>query len=91
MVIRGQNFGRAALGALDWVSYSPVGLAAARFASCRVTADDVELTCDANPGVGAKVLWTVAVAGLTSFNARTSYHAPVLTALGVAAVDEVRR
>jgi hypothetical protein len=89
--IRGQNFGPRSLNALDAVSYRPVGMgpAASRLASCRVTAEDVEITCDSVPGVGAKVLWTVTVAGLSSSNARTGYHPPVLTALGLAQVPEV--
>ncbi len=63
--------------------YFPLGLATSFPARCAVTRDDTELVCNTTGGVGATVLWTVTVAGLSSSNPRTAYRPPVLFSLGL--------
>jgi hypothetical protein len=63
--------------------YSPLGVDATFSAACVVSRDDVELTCRTGGGVGATVLWTITIAGLSSSNPRTGYRRPVVDRLGV--------
>ena len=86
VVITGDGFGPAARSAdnLGDVTYASP-LLGVRYSAggCVVTVDDVEIRCRLAPGVGARLLWTVVVAGQSSTNPSTSYHAPVLSGLAV--------
>ena len=88
--LHGANFGSVALNAIDRVVYAPVGLSFEYTAQCDVTGDDVVITCQTpEGGVGARVLWTVTIAGLESVNPRTGYHPPLLTSIQAAAAMDV--
>jgi hypothetical protein len=92
VVIRGSNFGPAALGprSLGAVTYSPLALSVALGGSvvfpahgCAITQDHTELTCEMGPGVGAGLKWSVTIAGQTAATVVSSYRAPVVHTLGV--------
>ena len=50
---------------------------------CFVREDHVEIECRLAAGVGARMAWTVTVAGQSSVNPRTGYRAPFITRIAV--------
>jgi hypothetical protein len=92
VVVEGVNFGPAALGdiSLGVVSYSPRGLSVLHGTpvsfpglDCVISRNHSEVTCGMGPGVGSGLQWSVTIAGQTASTATTTYHPPVITALGV--------
>lgn len=92
VTVTGVNFGPSALSdrALGSVLYTPVDLArlltgtAFTAQDCRVTVDHTEIECWMGPGVGGRIQWTVAVAGLQSVNPRTAYKMPSISSMSLA-------
>jgi hypothetical protein len=91
VIITGVSFGPKTLGprTLGAVSYTSGATRAAADGvvfiarECTITTDHVEITCVLAPGVGASLQFAVTIAGQSSVVPRTSYHAPVLTSIGL--------
>ncbi len=90
VVLYGRNFGATFMDPLPLQSvvYSPLGLPYVYTAAdCAITLNHTEITCRTVPGVGERLLWTVAVAEQESTNPRTRYARPVISHIRV--VDAV--
>ena len=95
VVLHGANFGPATLAdrAVTDVTYQPAVAATAavppvfRARNCTITMDHVSMRCVTAPGVGARLLWTIVVAGQSSGNPRTSYRAPIVETIAVLVGD----
>jgi hypothetical protein len=86
VLLRGANFGSASMWPLPLqsVGYEASGLRYSYLASnCSVTRDHEEVTCSTGAGVGARLLWTVTVAGQSSTNPHTRYHTPVVHSVSI--------
>ena len=80
VLLHGNSFGPASLShvALDRVTCGPYAAI-----GCVVTVDHVQISCTLGSGVGAKLVWSVTVAGQTSTHATTSYAPPRISTLTV--------
>lgn len=86
LTIVGRQFGPVGTRT-DSALYSPVDSPGTVFAAvdCVVTLAHTEITCVVAPGGGARLSWTVTIAGQSSSLPSVSYEVPFVTRIGTAA------